>query len=144
MKRIKKQQERERHQKQELNDPASGIKLEPATDSLLEYKFSLNKCPDMDQKMDVRNGNSTVAHVANQYMQQENQFLMDGENNVQPIQAPGSATMGPETFHQSGIKTEPMDYEPSGGTSDSNGKCFTSSSVSISLDKWSLYVRHTQ
>ena len=144
MKRIKKQQERERHQKQELNDPASGIKLEPATDSLLEYKYSLNKGPDMDQKMDARNGNSAISHVANQYMQQQNQFLMDGQNNIQPMQAPESNTMGSETFHQSEIKTEPMDYESSGGTSDSNGKCFTSSSVSISLYKRSFYLKHTR
>jgi hypothetical protein len=130
MKRLKHQQENERHQQQTMHDPITGIKLEPTTDSLMDFKYSVNQCLEEDQKMDARNGNSSVANVADQYMQQQNQFLMDGENNVQPLQAPGSATVGSEQFQQTGIKSEPMDYETSGGMNDSNGKYYTPSPVS--------------
>ena len=114
------------------HDPIAGIKVEPTADSSMDFKYSVNQCLEGDQKMDVRNGNSSVSHVADQYMQQQNQFLMDSENNVQPLQTQGSPTIEP--FQQTGIKSEPMDYETSGGTNDSNGKFFTASPVSNSLD----------
>merc|ERR1719411_530266 len=74
--------------------------------------------------MDARNGNSGNT---NQFLQQQNQFLMDEENNVQHLQTSGDAPMDSDAFQGPEIKSEPMDYEMS-GHNDSNGKNFSQSS----------------
>ena len=54
-------------------------------------------------------------------------------------QVPGSVTSGSEPFQQTGIKSEPMDYETASGTTDSNGKFLTASPVRNSLNTCLYY-----
>ena len=122
-------QEIERHQQQSSHDPTSGIKMEQPRQSSMEFKYSPSQCLEAGQKMDVANGNS--GNVADEYMQQQNQFLMDSEGNSQQLPASGHIGIATEAFNQAGIKSEPMDYEQS-NTNDSNTKTFTSTSVSKS------------
>ena len=134
MKRMKQEsiihkQEIERHQQQSSHDPTSGIKMEQSSQSSIEFKYSPSQCLEAGQKMDVANGNSGIGNVAEEYMQQQNQFLMDSEGNSQQLPDSGHIGIATEAFNQAGIKSEPMDYEQS-NTNDSNTKSFTSTSVS--------------
>ena len=136
MKRLKEEsviQKQEIENQQNLQDPISGIKLEPLSDpNVADFKFNSNETLEGNQKMDAKNGNSSFSNTTSQYMQQQNQFLMDEENNVQSLQESSrDAPMDSEAFQQTEIKSEPMDYEMS-GHNDSNGKNFSQSSVSIS------------
>ena len=118
----------ELNQQLNLQDPTSGIKLEPVSDPNVDFKFNTNQNLEGEHKMDARNGNSGNT---NQFLQQQNQFLMDEENNVQHLQTSGDAPMDSDAFQGPEIKSEPMDYEMS-GHNDSNGKNFSQSSVSSS------------
>ena len=131
MKRLKQEsiiqlQEIERQQQQGLYNPVSDIKMESTNESSMDFKYSPNQGLEDDQKLDVRNGNSNVNAITDHFMHQQEQYLMDGENNVQQLQ--GSEHASAEAFRQTGIKSEPMDYEQS-STNDLGGKLFTSTSV---------------
>ena len=60
MKRLKEEsiiqkQDIEQHQQPNLEDPISGIKLEPLSDSNVDFKFNTDQSLEGDQKMDARN-----------------------------------------------------------------------------------------
>ena len=144
MKRLKEEsviqkQEIEQNHQQNLQDPISGIKLEPLSDpNVVDFKYNSNETLEANQKMDAKNGNSSFSNSTSQYIQQQNQFLMDEENNVQRLQASSrDSPMDSEAFQQAEIKSEPMDYDMS-GHNDSNGKNFAQASVSRSKYNWFL------
>ena len=135
MKRLKEEsiiqkQDVEQNQQPNLEDPISGIKLEPLSDSNGDFKFNTDQSLEGDLKMDARNGNSNISSSTNQFLQQQNQVLMDEENNIQHLQTPGDVPMDSDSFQQTEIKSEPMEFEVS-GHNDSNGKNFSQTTVSI-------------
>ena len=148
-------QKQELSRQQSLYDPVTGIKLEQENESLMDFKYSPNDyIDDGDRKLDLKNGNThnslsqSNTLTEQQYAQQEhqqlpNQFLMDVENNLQKNQpqthghSTGNSSSGNE-FQQSGIKSEPMDYEltDDAHNDSSNNKLFNSNSVSVLLYKY--------
>ena len=145
-------QKQELSRQQSVYDPVTGMKLEQENESLMDFKYSPNDyIDDGDRKLDLKNGNThnplsqSNTLTEQQYAQQEhqqlpNQFLMDVENNLQKNQqqthghGTGNSSSGNE-FQQSGIKSEPMDYEltDDAHNDSSNNKLFNSNSVSVLL-----------